>query len=151
MIAFSAGCFWGAEQSYRKLPGVVATAVGYTGGTSTFPSYEVAHQTGHLETVLVEFDPQRTSLGSLMKVFWTLPRTRNAESTMKTGHLKPATIWTYNSADRALVERSRREMEGSLKYKLAVNVLPARPFYLAEAYHQQYNERSGMDLCPALP
>jgi len=151
MVAFSAGCFWGAEQAFRKQPGVVATAVGYSGGNSIFPSYEVAHKTGHLETVLVEFDPKKTSMDQLLKVFWTLPRSKNPKTSTSPKSSYLATIWTYSLSELNLAEQSRAAMEKVLHYKLAVKVLPACPFYLAEEYHQQYDEKSGKELCPAIP
>ena len=145
MIGFSSGCFWGAEEAFRKVPGVVATAVGYTGGSSSFPSYELAHRTGHLETVLVEFSPKRTPLDALLKVFWTLPRSRNPEASSKSSYR--ATIWTYDSDESTQASNSRENLQKSLHHNLAVNILPARPFYIAEQFHQQYDEKSGKDLC----
>src|SRR5471030_537942 len=93
LVAFSSGCFWGAEQAYRKLPGVVATAVGYTGGSSRFPSYELAHKTGYLETVLIEFNPKQTPLEALLKVFWTLSRSKNSVESSSPKSSYQATIW----------------------------------------------------------
>ena len=151
LIGFSAGCFWGAEQAFRKVPGVVATAVGYSGGTSTSPSYEVAHKTGHLETVLVEFNPTRTPLANLLKVFWTLPRSRNSTSSLSSKSSYRATIWFYNLNELNVAKMSRNAQQNELHTQLAINILPARPFYLAEEYHQQFDEKSGKDLCFASP
>jgi peptide-methionine (S)-S-oxide reductase len=151
LVAFSSGCFWGAEQAYRKLPGIVATAVGYTGGSSRFPSYELAHKTGHLETVLIEFNPKRTPLEVLLKVFWTLPRSKNPDEPSSQKSSYQATIWTYDSQELGLAERSRVVMEKTLRSKLAVQIKSAEPFYLAEDYHQQYDEKAGKELCPATP
>ena len=127
----------------------MATAVGYSGGTSQFPSYEVAHKTGQLETVLVEFNPQRTPLESLLKVFWMLPRARSTAAAPKSSYR--ATIWTYDSGETASALKSRAMMETALRAKLSAQVLPAKSFYLAEEYHQQYNEKAGKDLCNISP
>src|SRR6185503_3431744 len=72
LAAFAGGCVWGVEDVFRHVPGVVATAVGYTGGDSTFPTYDdvASHTTGHAETVLVEFDPTKITYAQLLKVFF---------------------------------------------------------------------------------
>ncbi len=149
LIAFSSGCFWGSEHAFRKMPGIVATAVGYTGGTSTFPNEQVAHATGHLETVLVEFNPKLTPITELLKVFWTLPRSKAplASRTSKSSH--EATIWTYNSDETKQAELGKKALEKSLHTQLAVQILAAQPFYFAEDFHQQYDEKAGKELCRA--
>src|SRR3954464_1272452 len=72
LAAFAEGCFWGSENTFRHVKGVVATAVGYTGGRTDRPTYEdvSSHTTGHAETVLVEFDPKVVSYAELLRVFW---------------------------------------------------------------------------------
>ena len=151
LIAFSSGCFWGAEEAFRKTPGVVATAVGFMGGTSKFPSYEVAHRTGHLETVLVEFDPNRVSIRDLLKVFWTLPLSKKAEVDGKSRLVHRAAIWVYKPDHVTIMKNDRDAEQAILNTKLAVKIAPALPFYIAEEYHQQYSEKSGKDLCPVGP
>src|SRR5450432_279522 len=72
LAAFAEGCFWGSEDTFRHVPGVVATAVGYSGGHTTNPTYRdvCSHDTGHAETVLVEFDPKKVTYAQLLRVFW---------------------------------------------------------------------------------
>jgi peptide-methionine (S)-S-oxide reductase len=147
LAAFSSGCFWGSEEAYRKVPGIIATAAGYAGGSSTYPSYEIAHQTGHLETVLVEFNPKTTSYDKLLKVFWTLPRSKSSVSQGTGNSSYRATIWFYNPSEYKLAVASLGREEQELHHKLAVNVLPAQTFYRAEDSHQQYDEKAGKDLC----
>ena len=151
LIAFSSGCFWGSEQAFRKVPGIVATAVGYTGGTSTFPNEQVAHATGHLETVLVEFNPKRTPVVELLKVFWTLPRSKTSLASRTPKASYKATIWTYDTDEAQQAELSKRAMEKSMNTQLAVQVRSACTFYFAEDFHQQYDEKAGKELCRATP
>lgn len=151
LIAFSSGCFWGSEQAFRKMPGIVATAVGYTGGTSTFPNEQLAHATGHLETVLVEFNPKRTPMAELLKVFWTLPRSKAPLASRTSKSSYEATIWTYNSDETKEAVLGKQALEKSLHTQLAVQILAAQPFYYAEDFHQQYDEKAGKELCRATP
>src|ERR1700722_5338903 len=74
LAMFSAGCFWGVENEFRKQKGVVATAVGFTGGTVPNPSYELVctHTTGHAETCLIEFNPSKVTYKALLKKFWEI-------------------------------------------------------------------------------
>src|SRR5499425_3331826 len=73
LAIFAQGCFWGTEYRFRQVPGVVATAVGYTGGKAANPTYEQVsdHGTGHAESVLVEFDPAKVSYAKLLQIFWS--------------------------------------------------------------------------------
>jgi len=73
LAIFAQGCFWGTEYRFRQVPGVVATAVGYTGGKTTNPSYDQvsSHRTGHAESVLIEFDPKRVTYQQLLAIFWS--------------------------------------------------------------------------------
>lgn len=127
LAAFSRGCFWGMEQRFRRLPGVVATAVGYMGGTELDPTYESIHarRTGHAETVLVEFDPKRVTYRRLLQEF----------EASRPGSKSVA--WTFDGA-QLRIARSR------VKNKAR----SVQTFWLAEERHQQYAERNGLDLCP---
>ncbi len=148
LAGFSAGCFWGSEEAFRRIPGIVATAVGYTGGTSAFPTYEEAHATGHAETVLVEFNPKITPFSQLLQTFWKLHRTTDAESTANAKSPYRAAIWTYSGGEYDEAIASRRSLELRTHSTLRTRIQPAQPFYLAEEYHQQYDEKSGTDACP---
>jgi peptide-methionine (S)-S-oxide reductase len=127
LAAFSRGCFWGMEQRFRRLPGVVATAVGYMGGIELFPTYESIHarRTGHVETVLVEFDPNRVTYRRLLDEF---EASRPGSKSM---------AWTF---DAAQLRAARSRFPGKAK--------PVQTFWLAEERHQQYAERNGLELCP---
>ena len=126
LAAFSRGCFWGTEGRFRRVPGVIATAVGYTGGTELHPSYESihAHRTGHLETVLIEYDPRRVTYAKLLDVFEaSRPGSKSA-------------VWAYGASDL----RAARGRFGE-------KARPAQAFWLAEDRHQQYSEKNGL-ACP---
>lgn len=127
LAAFSRGCFWGTEQRFRRLPGVVATAVGYMGGTEPYPTYESihAHRTGHRETVLVEYDPKRIAYDRLLDEF----------AASRPGLRSMA--WTYD-ADQLHAAKAR----------FADKAHPAETFWLGEDRHQQYSEKNGLELCP---
>jgi peptide-methionine (S)-S-oxide reductase len=149
LVAFSAGCFWGSEEAFRKMPGIVATAVGYTGGTSAFPSYRVAHLTGHAETVLVEFNPKVTPFSSLLKTFWSLRLATEPEGAYDPRSPYRSAIWTYDSDELTQASAGQRALEKKEHRKFRTRVQPAMPFYLAEDDQQQYDEKSGTLSCPA--
>ena len=151
LVAFSAGCFWGTEEAFRKIPGIVATAAGYMGGSTEFPTYEQAHASGHTETVLVEFNPSRTPFSSLLNTFWKLHRATSSDGP---GHEKSshrAAIWTYDSDELKQAKASQRRLEIQEHRTFRTRIQPAQPFYLAEEYHQQYDEKWGTNLCPIDP
>jgi len=151
IASFSAGCFWGTEDIFRQVPGVVATAVGYTGGTVSNPSYEqvCTHTTGHAETVLVEFDPNKTSYKKLLSIFWENhdPTTLDSQGPDFGNNYRSA-IWCYNMDQFAEAKKSRVEAQSKLKHKIVTEIRMAQPFYLAEGYHQQYDEKHGTHFCP---
>ena len=127
LAAFSRGCFWGMEERFRRIPGVVATAVGYMGGTELHPTYESihAHRTGHVETVLVEFDPRRVGYARLLDEFAaSKPGTRSM-------------AWAFG-ADQLRAALAR----------FPTKARAAATFWLAEERHQQYSAKNGLELCP---
>ena len=153
---FGAGCFWGVEERFRKVPGVVATAVGYTGGHTDGPSYEdvCAHTTGHAEVVQVTYDPERVSYEQLLEVFWGKhdPTQLNRQG-WDVGDQYRSVVFYEDDEQRAAAERSKAELDASGRYrKPVVTVIePAQTFYVAEDYHQQYLEKRGRSSCtPAL-
>ncbi len=147
IVAFSSGCFWGSENAFRKMPGIVATAVGYSGGSAPALTESIAHATGAMETVLVEFNPHRTPFEHVLDTFWSLPRSTQPSSAGKA----KAAIWTYNAGELRQARASLAAMEKKIRRPLSVQVEPARPFYLAEDFHQQYDEKAGVESCPATP
>jgi len=133
---FGAGCFWGVEQAFRETPGVIATAVGYTGGTVEHPSYEAVcdGKTGHTEAVRVEYDPEQIGYEKLLDVFWALhDPTRRSKAQYK------SVIYYHTPEQQQAAEASKAQHAGAV-----TDILPAHPFYLAEDYHQHYYEKRGI-------
>lgn len=150
LAAFAGGCFWGVEDVFRHVPGVTATAVGYTGGHQRNPRYgDVSgHGTGHAETVLVEFDPKRVSYAKLVHVFFANhdPTTLNRQGP-DVGDQYRSHVFTFSEAQRNVVRKAMAKMQGRLDAPLTTRVSPIGAFYKAEAYHQQYAERTGHHGC----
>ncbi|HWD39524.1 MAG TPA: peptide-methionine (S)-S-oxide reductase MsrA [Fimbriimonas sp.] len=148
LAAFSAGCFWGVEETFRKTPGVVATAVGYMGGTLPFPTYEQSHKTGHAETVLVEFDPKRVTYRQLLDQFWTI-RHPVSQGAARLGNRNPyrSAIWTFDESESKAAEDSFKAQQRKERKQILTCVHAVMPFYLAEDYHQQYDEKAGFESC----
>ena len=152
IASFAAGCFWGVEDEFRKQKGVIATAVGFSGGHVPNPSYRRVCQgdTGHAETVEVEFDPKVVSYDQLLDLFWSIhdPTTPNQQGP-DVGEQYRSVIF-YHSADqamKAIASRNKLAKSGELKDKIVTEIVPAGPFYKAEDYHQQYVEKGGFAVC----
>ena len=149
VATFAAGCFWGVEYAFRKVPGVLKTTVGYTGGHTKDPTYEqvCSHTTGHAEAVQIEFDPAKISYEKLLETFWNLhdPTTVNRQGPDVGSNYRSAIF--YNSPEQEKEAEALKEKLGkSGKFKLPIvtEIAPAKEFYKAEDYHQQYFERNGM-------
>ena len=152
LAIFAQGCFWGVEERFRKVPGVVATAVGYTGGHTERPTYEqvCGHGTGHAEAVLVEFDPARVSYGELLRFFWeTHDPTSGDRQGPDVGDQYRSAIFTFGPEQLAQARAARDEEQKRLADPITTQIAPAAPFWLAEAYHQQWDEKHGALSCPA--
>ena len=155
---FGLGCFWGAERAFWQAPGVYTTAVGYAGGFTQNPTYEevCSAQTGHTEAVLVVFDPARTSYDALLKLFW---ESHDPTQGMRQGNdvgtqYRSAIYWTSDAqrdaalASREIYQETLRESGyGEITTEIAAGSDPARPFYYAEDYHQQYLAKNPMGYC----
>ena len=151
LAAFAQGCFWGVEERFRRVPGVVATAVGYTGGKEKDPGYErvSAHMTGHAESVLVEFDQAKVSYGDLLREFWeTHDPTSGDRQGPDRGHQYRSAIFTLGPEQQAAALASRDAEQARLAERITTEIAPAGPFWIAEAYHQQWDEKHGYRTCP---
>lgn len=139
---FAGGCFWCMEEALDHAPGVRLTLSGYTGGTLPNPTYEQvsAGHTGHAEAVQVTYDPARVSYAQLLDLFW-----RNVDPTVgdrqfcDVGNQYRPAIFYHNAKQKRLAEASKRKLEQSGRFKrIAVQIVPAGEFYVAEDYHQDY-------------
>jgi peptide-methionine (S)-S-oxide reductase len=149
---FGAGCFWGVEETFRQLPGVLSTHVGYTGGQLEHPTYEMVctDKTGHAEAVQVEYDPSKIFYEDLLKVFWENhnPTTPNQQGPDFGSQYRSA-IFTHDDEQKTLAEQSLEALEKSGKWKrpIVTQIVPATTFYPAEEYHQKYLMKRGLDNC----
>ncbi|WP_445475394.1 peptide-methionine (S)-S-oxide reductase MsrA [Methanococcoides methylutens] len=146
IATFAAGSFWIAEAIFRKVRGVVATAVGYMGGKLDYPTYEEVSEgdTGHIEVVQIVYDPKVVPYEKLLELFWEL---HNPTVPDEKGEKMPvqcrSVIFYHNDEQKSLATLSKREIERSGKFKKAIitEIRPAARFYRAKEYHQQYFEK----------
>lgn len=142
---FALGCFWGAERIFWQTPGVVSTAVGYTGGFTPNPTYEetCSGRTGHAEAVLVVFDPKRVTYEDLLKTFYEEHNpTHGMRQGNDVGSQYRSGIYPTSDAQRETAERVTaaygERLRAAGKGEITTEIAPAGPFYYAEDYHQQY-------------
>jgi len=149
---FAAGCFWGVEEAFRELPGVISTTVGYTGGKTKNPSYQqvCVGDTGHAEAVDVEYDPEKISYLELLATFWKShnPTTMNRQGP-DVGTQYRSAIFFHDAAQEKDARDSKAilEKEGVFKRPIVTEITPASEFYRAEDYHQQYFQKRGIKSC----
>jgi peptide methionine sulfoxide reductase msrA/msrB len=146
VATLAGGCFWGMQDIIRKLPGVVETTVGYTGGATLDPSYEQVRtgHTGHAEAIRVVFDPARISYEEVLRTFFRMhdPTTLNRQGN-DTGTQYRSAIFVHDDEQRTIAERIRERVDasGKWKHKVTTVIVPAGPFYPAETYHQDYLQK----------
>ncbi len=149
---FGAGCFWGVEEEFRKVPGVRETAVGYSGGTVENPTYEdvCTDRTGHAEVVEVDYDPEKTSYDTLLDVFWNghNPTQLNRQGP-DVGTQYRSVIFFHTPEQEAAARASKERLAASGRFgrPIVTEISPAQPFWRAEEYHQKYLEKRGLGSC----
>ena len=149
---FGAGCFWGVEAAFRKIPGVTATETGYAGGATRNPQYEevCTGRTGHAEAVRLQYDPDVVSYQELLDTFWSIhdPTQKNRQGP-DIGTNYHSVIFYHDPEQKAAALRSKEEIERSGRFKRPVvtEIVPATVFWMAEEYHQRYFERHGGPGC----
>ena len=151
---FGMGCFWGVERLFWKLPGVISTAAGYSGGITPHPTYaEVCSgRTGHAEVVQVVYDPARLDFAGLLRVFWeNHDPTQGMRQGNDIGSQYRSLIQVFDERQRELAVASREQFQQRLAAAglgtISTGIAPATPFYYAENEHQQYLARNPQGYC----
>jgi peptide-methionine (S)-S-oxide reductase len=154
IVYFGLGCFWGAERLFWQLPGVFVTAVGYQGGSTPNPTYEevCSGGTGHAEMVMVVYDPTVISLETLLKTFWEEhDPTQGMRQGNDIGTQYRSAIYTTTPEQAETARASKAQYEAALKARglgpITTEIAPAKPFYFAETYHQQYLAKNPNGYC----
>ena len=147
VATFAGGCFWCVESDFDKVPGVVETISGYTGGTVEDPNYKqvTAGGTGHREAVQIRYDPKQVSYDRLLHIFWrSVDPTDGGGQFCDRGESYQTAIFVGNEEERRLAEASREALDRSmvLDAPVATPIELAREFYPAEDYHQDYYTKS---------
>jgi methionine-S-sulfoxide reductase len=141
------GCFWGMEDLIRKIPGVLETTVGYTGGGTKNPTYETVKvgNTGHAESIQIQFDPSKVSFETLLRFFFRMhdPTTENRQGGDRGSQYRSA-IFYHSEEQRQTAERVKAEVDAAGKWgaKAVTQIVPVKEFYKAEDYHQDYLEKN---------
>ena len=152
VAVFAAGCFWGTEEYFRRLPGVISTTVGYCGGTLANPTYEqvCTDTTGHAESLKIEFDPATISYKDLLRHFFRMhdPTQLNRQGN-DFGTQYRSVIFYQSEEQRKTAQEVIDSLTASKKYKkpIVTELLPAMPFYPAEDYHQDYLQKHPGGYC----
>lgn len=143
---FGAGCFWGVEETFRKIPGVIETTVGFAGGHLVNPTYEdvCRGDTEHAEVVQITFDPEKISYHALLDVFWQChdPTQLNRQG-FDAGRQYRSVIFYHTPEQEKMAEASKKELEASKTYsqKIVTEIKAVEEFYKAEEYHQKYIQK----------
>lgn len=142
---FAAGCFWCIEKEMESVDGVHDAVSGYTGGDTVNPTYEDVStgKTGHKEAVQIIYDPEVVTYKELLDVFWKNVDPLNSKGQFcDVGTQYTSAIFYQNEQEKELAEKSKLVKEGMIKQSIITEILPAKTFYKAEEYHQQYYQKN---------
>jgi len=143
---FAAGCFWGVEEAFGRVDGVIETTVGYIGGKLENPTYEdvCSNTTGHAEAVEIKYDSDKVSYEDLLNIFWEIhdPTQVNRQG-VDIGSQYRSVIFYHNNKQKDIAEKSKKNLDNSKKFKkpIATEIAEANKFYMAEEYHQKYFQK----------
>jgi len=144
---FAGGCFWCVESDFDKVPGVVSTTSGYTGGKTANPSYQEvgSNMTGHAQAVEIVFDPAKVTYAQLVEHFWrTIDPTTKDQQFCDVGSPYRSAIYALDAEQLRIAQASRAALEKSKPFEapIVTEVVKADTFYLAEEYHQDYYKKN---------
>jgi peptide-methionine (S)-S-oxide reductase len=141
---FAGGCFWGVENLFNQMPGVIEAVSGYEGGSRDHPTYEqvCSGRTGHAEAVEVSYDPGKVSYEELLNAFWNMhdPTTLNQQGPDH-GHQYRSAIFFHNPEQEAAARKSKQTAQRYFDRPIVTEIVPASTFWRAEEYHQRYFEK----------
>jgi peptide-methionine (S)-S-oxide reductase len=145
---FGAGCFWGVEEAFRRIKGVVSTAVGYAGGTTENPTYKevCTGKTGYAEVLQIEFDPSKITFDDLLAIFFQIhdPTTKNRQGPDVGSQYRSVIFYhSKKQEESARAHVEQLNLSGSYDGPIVTEIVPAGLFYRAEEYHQKYHEKNG--------
>ena len=140
IATFAMGCFWGPDDFFSKLPGVIETTVGYTGGDKVNPTYHELDD--HTESIKISFDPAQISYDDLLAYFWDQ---HNPTYPAKTQY--KSVIFYHEEEQRKLAETTKIAAQATYEMQIVTEILPAEEFYPAEDYHQKYLEKNRGAVC----
>ena len=152
IATFGAGCFWGVEAAFQRVLGVIDTAVGYSGGEMSNPTYKdvCTDETGHAEVVQVTFDPTKVTYEQLLEAFWQAhdPTQVNRQGPDFGAQYRTA-IFFHSPEQEAAAKKSRAALDasGRFKWPITTEITPASTFWRAEEYHQKYLQKRGVASC----
>lgn len=149
-IVFAGGCFWGVEEYFSRVDGVVETKVGYANGTKENPSYEevCSGLTGHAEACYVKYDENTISLPELLTKYWEIvdPTVVNRQAN-DVGHQYRTGIFYIDSNDLETINKSKNNEQKNYDKSIVTEIKPLKCFYDAEGYHQRYLKKNPNGYC----
>ena len=145
-----AGCFWGVEETFRKIKGVIKTTVGYMGGDLKNPNYEqvCTDKTGHAEVIQIIFDEEQISYEKLLETFWKIhdPTQLNMQGP-DIGTQYRSVIFYHNELQKKIAKQSKKQIQKKYVKIIVTEIIPSREFYPAEEYHQKYLQKQDRASC----
>jgi peptide-methionine (S)-S-oxide reductase len=147
VATFAGGCFWSEEVTFEGRPGVISVTSGYTGGTLKNPTYEDVgtRTTGHYESVNIIYDPAKTTYEKLLDIYWHNIDPMQADGAFcDHGPEYHSAIFYHDEAQHRLALETKKQIEatGKLKSPIVTQILPAKEFYPAEEYHQDFYKKN---------